>query len=42
MATSLAGLPIADRRLKPGRHVVVAYGRTATTGTAVAWTFRAV
>ena len=31
-----------DRRLKPGRHVAVAYGRTATTGTAVAWTFRVV
>lgn len=24
--------------LRPGRHVAVAYGRTATTGTAVAWT----
>jgi hypothetical protein len=31
-----------DRRLRPGRHVVVAYGRTATAGTAVAWVFRAV
>jgi hypothetical protein len=26
--------------LAPGSHVAVAYGRTATTGTAVAWTFR--
>ena len=26
----------------PGRHVAVAYGRTATTATAVAWTFRVV
>jgi hypothetical protein len=28
--------------LDPGRHVAVAYGRTATTATAVAWTFRVV
>jgi hypothetical protein len=27
-------------RLRPGRHVAVAYGRTATTGTAVARVFR--
>jgi hypothetical protein len=27
------------RPLKPGRHVAVAYARTAATGTAVAWTF---
>lgn len=26
--------------LKPGRHVAVGYGRTALTGTAVAWSFR--
>jgi hypothetical protein len=26
--------------LKPGRHVAIAYGRTATTGTAVTWPFR--
>jgi hypothetical protein len=28
-----------DGKLKPGVHVAVAYGRTATSGTAVAWTF---
>lgn len=28
-----------DGKLARGRHVAVAYGRTATTGTAVAWTF---
>lgn len=28
--------------LDPGSHVAVAYGRTATTATAVAWTFRVV
>lgn len=28
--------------LDPGRHVAVAYGRTATSATAVAWTFRVV
>ncbi len=28
--------------LHAGRHVAVAYGRTATTATAVAWTFRVV
>jgi hypothetical protein len=28
--------------LAPGPHVAVAYGRTATTATAVAWTFRVV
>lgn len=27
------------RKLKPGSHLAVAYGRTATTGTAVAWRF---
>jgi len=27
------------RPLKPGKHTAVAYGRTATHGTAVAWTF---
>jgi hypothetical protein len=26
--------------LDPGKHVAVAYGRTATSATAVAWTFR--
>jgi hypothetical protein len=30
-----------DRPLARGAHVAVAYGRTHTTGTAVAWTFRA-
>jgi hypothetical protein len=28
--------------LTPGRHVAVAYGRTATSATAVAWVFRVV
>jgi hypothetical protein len=28
-----------ETKLKPGRHVAVAYGRTATTGTAVGWRF---
>lgn len=28
-----------DGKLKPGKHVAVAYGRTDTHGTAVAWTF---
>jgi hypothetical protein len=28
--------------LAPGKHVAVAYGRTATAATAVAWTFRVV
>jgi hypothetical protein len=27
------------RRLRPGRHTVIAYARTATHATAVAWTF---
>jgi hypothetical protein len=27
------------RKLKPGSHLAVAYGRTAATGTAVAWRF---
>ena len=31
-----------DTKLAPGRHVAVAYGRTANTGTAVAWSFRIV
>jgi len=31
-----------DHALKPGLHTGVAYGRTRTTGTAVAWTFRVV
>lgn len=30
-----------EGKLKPGLHVAVAYGRTATSGTAVAWTFTA-
>jgi hypothetical protein len=30
------------RPLAPGPHVAVAYGRTATAATAVAWTFRVV
>ena len=29
-----------DGPLTKGHHVAVAYGRDATTGTAVAWTFR--
>ncbi len=29
-----------DAPLSPGTHVAVAYGRTQTTGTAVAWSFR--
>jgi hypothetical protein len=29
-----------DRNLARGTHVAVAYGRTQTTGTAVAWVFR--
>jgi hypothetical protein len=28
-----------ERKLKAGPHLAVAYGRTATTGTAVAWRF---
>ncbi|HVV59330.1 MAG TPA: hypothetical protein VHC45_13305 [Gaiellaceae bacterium] len=28
-----------EQALKPGTHVAVAYARTATAGTAVAWTF---
>jgi hypothetical protein len=28
-----------ERKLKAGSHLAVAYGRTATTGTAVAWRF---
>jgi hypothetical protein len=28
-----------EQALKPGKHLAVAYGRTATAGTAVAWTF---
>jgi hypothetical protein len=35
---TIYGAPGAD--LAPGRHVAVAYGRTVTTGTARAWTFR--
>jgi hypothetical protein len=31
-----------DANIKPGRHVAVAYGRTATGGTAVVWTFTVV
>jgi len=31
-----------DAPLKAGLHHAVAYGRTATTGTAVSWTFRVV
>jgi hypothetical protein len=29
----------ATTALKPGKHLAIAYARTATTGTAVAWTF---
>ncbi|MGH3004056.1 MAG: hypothetical protein ACRDM1_15565 [Gaiellaceae bacterium] len=29
-----------DSPLAPGKHLAVAYGRTATSATAVAWTFR--
>jgi hypothetical protein len=28
-----------DGKLKPGKHVAIAYGRTQDHGTAVAWTF---
>jgi hypothetical protein len=35
---TIYGAPGAD--LAPGRHVAVAYGRTDTTGTARAWSFR--
>jgi hypothetical protein len=36
---TIYGAPAA--RLAPGRHVAVAYARTAANATAVAWTFRA-
>jgi hypothetical protein len=31
-----------DKKLRKGTHVAIAYGRTATSGTAVRWTFRVV
>lgn len=31
-----------DGKLKPGRHTAIAYGRTDTHGSAVAWTFTVV
>ena len=31
-----------DKKLAKGTHVAIAYGRTATSGTAVRWTFRVV
>ena len=37
---TIYGAPAAP--LAPGPHVAVAYGRTATAATAVAWTFRVV
>jgi hypothetical protein len=37
---TIYGAPAAP--LSPGPHVAVAYGRTATHGTAVAWSFRVV
>ena len=35
---TIYGAPV--NALDPGTHVAVGYARTATTGTAVAWTFR--
>jgi hypothetical protein len=36
-AVTVYGAP--DGKLKPGKHVAIAYGRTQDHGTAVAWTF---
>jgi len=38
--TNLTVYGAPDKPLAPGTHLAVAYGRTQTTGTAIAWTFR--
>jgi hypothetical protein len=37
--TQVTAYGAPERPLKPGKHVAVAYARTATAATAVAWAF---
>jgi len=37
--TQVTAYGAPEKPLKPGRHIAVAYARTAAAGTAVAWTF---